>query len=115
MMSYWLDIMLGDNDDGNNLAKFAPLVIFFVIWLFGAIAKARSGKKDEAKKLPEGQEEQEPGFEQHRVERGGGVVKLRPEQRVVAVKVGPARRGRQPGATAARAAIVGSRLAVPSW
>jgi hypothetical protein len=45
MMGYWLDKVLGDNDDGNNLAKFAPLVIFFVIWLFGAIAKARSGKK----------------------------------------------------------------------
>jgi hypothetical protein len=46
MMSYWLDKTLGVDDDGNNLAKFAPLVIFFVIWLFGVIAKAaQKGKK----------------------------------------------------------------------
>lgn len=62
-MSYWLDKVLGANDDGNNLGKFAPLVIFFVIWLFSAIAKARSGKKGEEKELPEGQEEHEPGFD----------------------------------------------------
>jgi hypothetical protein len=63
MMSYWLDKMLGANDDGNNLGKFAPLLIFFVIWLFGAIAKAKAGKKGEVKELSEGQEEQEPGFD----------------------------------------------------
>ena len=62
-MSYWLDKMLGANDDGNNLAKFAPLLIFFVIWVFGAIAKSRAGKKGEVKELSEGQEEQEPGFD----------------------------------------------------
>lgn len=62
-MSYWLDKILGANDDGNNLGKFAPLLIFFVIWVFGAIAKARSGKKGEEKELPEGPEEQEPSFD----------------------------------------------------
>jgi predicted DNA-binding protein (UPF0251 family) len=62
-MNYWLDKLLGANDDGNNLSKLAPLVIFFVIWLFSAIAKARSGKKGEEKELSEGQKKQEPGFD----------------------------------------------------
>jgi hypothetical protein len=62
MMSYLLNKLLADND-GNNLAKFAPLVIFFVIWLFSAIAKSRAGKKGEVKELPEGSEEQEPSFD----------------------------------------------------
>jgi hypothetical protein len=63
MMSYWLDKLLGDNDDWNNLSKSAPLVIFFVIWLFSAIAKARAGKKGGEKELSEGQEEQKPSFD----------------------------------------------------
>ena len=45
-MSYWLDKVLG-SDETENLGKLVPLVIFFVIWLLGAIAKARSGKKGE--------------------------------------------------------------------
>ena len=62
-MSYWLDKMLGANDDGNNLSKFAPLVIFFVIWVFGAIAKARAGKKGVEKELSAGPGKHEPGFD----------------------------------------------------
>ena len=62
-MRYWLDKMLGANDDGNNLGKFAPLLIFFVIWLFSVIAKSRAGKKGEEKELSECQEEQEPSFD----------------------------------------------------
>ena len=57
MMSYWLDKLLGADDDGNNLGKLAPLVIFFVIWLFSAIAKAsKKGKEGEEKELPKDQE-----------------------------------------------------------
>jgi hypothetical protein len=63
MMSYLLDKMLGANDDGNNLGKFAPLVIFFVIWLVSAISKAKGGKKGEEKELPEDQEKHELGFD----------------------------------------------------
>jgi hypothetical protein len=62
MMSYLLDKLLADND-GNNLGKFAPLIIFFVIWLFGAIAKARGGKKGEEKELPKDQETHESSFD----------------------------------------------------
>ena len=61
-MSYWLDKVLG-SDETENLGKLVPLVIFFVIWLLGAIAKARSGKKGEEKELSEGQKKQEPGFD----------------------------------------------------
>ena len=61
-MSYWLDKVLG-SDETENLGKLVPLVIFFVIWLLGAIAKARSGKKGEEKGLSEGQKKQEPGFD----------------------------------------------------
>jgi hypothetical protein len=63
MMSCWLDKLLGDNDDWNNLGKIVPIIIFAVIWLFGAIAKARSGKKGEEKGLSEGQKKQKPGFD----------------------------------------------------
>jgi hypothetical protein len=64
MISYWLDKVLGANDDGNNLAKLAPLVIFFVIWLFGAIAKAvQKGKKGTAEEPAEGQKKHESGFD----------------------------------------------------
>jgi hypothetical protein len=46
MMSYWLDKMLGADDDGNNFTKLVPLVIIFVIWVVGAISKAaQKGKK----------------------------------------------------------------------
>ena len=62
MMGYWLDKVFA-NDDGNNLAKFAPLVIFFVIWLFGAIAKARSGKKGVEEKPTESKDKHQPGFD----------------------------------------------------
>jgi hypothetical protein len=63
-MSYWLDRMLGANDDGNNLGKLAPLVIFFVIWLFSAIAKAKQkGKKGAEGDLTEGKDKHEPGFD----------------------------------------------------
>ena len=62
-MSYLLDKLLADNDV-NNLGKFAPLVIFFVIWLFGAIAKAaQKGKKGTEEELAKGQEKQETGFD----------------------------------------------------
>jgi hypothetical protein len=65
MISYWLDKVLGADDDGHNLSKLAPLVIFFVIWLLGAIAKAsQKGKKGKEKELSEGQEKQEPGFDE---------------------------------------------------
>jgi len=63
-MSYWLDKVLSANDDGNNLGKFAPLVIFFVIWLFGAIAKARAGKKGVEEKPTEGKEKHQPDFDE---------------------------------------------------
>ena len=64
MISYWLDKVLGVNDDGNNLAKLAPLVIFFVIWLFGAIAKAaQKGKKGTEGESAKGQEKHESGFD----------------------------------------------------
>jgi len=62
MIGYWLEKILGSNDM-DNLGKFVPILIFFVIWLFGAIAKAKAGKKGEVKELSEGQEEQEPGFD----------------------------------------------------
>ncbi|MGA2324320.1 MAG: hypothetical protein ABSG22_10775 [Sedimentisphaerales bacterium] len=62
-MSYWLDNVLGADDDGNNLSKFAPLVIFFVIWVFGAIAKARAGKKGVEEKPTEGKDKHQPGFD----------------------------------------------------
>jgi len=62
-MGYWLDKVLGADNDTDNFTKLVPLVIFFVIWLFGAIAKARSGKKGEEKELSESQEEQKPGFD----------------------------------------------------
>ena len=61
MMGYWLEKVLG-SDDTVNLSKFAPLLIFFVIWLFGTIAKARSGRKGEEKELSKSQEKHEPGF-----------------------------------------------------
>jgi hypothetical protein len=65
MMGYWLEKVLGADDDGNNLTKLVPLVIFFVIWLFSAIAKAaQKGKKGEEKELSKGQEKQEPGFDE---------------------------------------------------
>ena len=64
MIIYWLDKVLGVNDDGNNLAKLAPLVIFFVIWLFGAIAKAaQKGKKGTEGESAKGQEKHESGFD----------------------------------------------------
>lgn len=45
-MSYWLDKILGANDDGNNFGKLVPLIIFFVIWAVSAISKAaQKGKK----------------------------------------------------------------------
>lgn len=45
-MGYWLNKMLSISNDTDNLSKIAPLVIFFVIWLLGAIAKAvQKGKK----------------------------------------------------------------------
>jgi len=69
MISYWLDKLLA-NDDVNNLGKFAPLVIFFVIWLFGAIAKAaQKGKKGTDTETGteeysgQGQKKHEPGFD----------------------------------------------------
>ncbi len=62
-MGYWLEKVLGANDDGNNLGKFAPLVIFFVIWLFSAIAKARAGKKGVEEKPTEGKEKHQPSFD----------------------------------------------------
>jgi hypothetical protein len=63
MMSYWLDKVLGADDDGNNLSKFAPLVIFFAIWLFSAIAKARAGKKGVEEKPTEVKEKHQPSFD----------------------------------------------------
>jgi hypothetical protein len=63
MMSYWLDKILGADNDTDNLTKLAPLVIFFVIWLFAAIAKARAGKKGEEKELSEGHEKPQPSFD----------------------------------------------------
>ena len=64
MIIYWLDKVLGVNDDGNNLAKLAPLVIFFVIWLFGAIAKAaQKRKKGTEEESAKGQEKHESGFD----------------------------------------------------
>jgi hypothetical protein len=64
MMSYWLDKVLGADNDTDNFTKLVPLVIFFVIWLFSAIAKAsQKGKKGEEKELPEGQKKQEPSFD----------------------------------------------------
>ena len=63
-MSYLLDKLLADND-GNNLSKLAPLLIFFVIWLVGTIAKAaQKGKKGTQEESPEGGEKQEPGFDE---------------------------------------------------
>ena len=62
MMGYWLEKVLG-SDDTENLSKFAPLVIFFVIWLFGAIAKARSGKKGVEEKPTESKDKHHPGFD----------------------------------------------------
>jgi hypothetical protein len=65
MMSYWLDKMLSANDDGNNLSKLAPLVIFFVIWVVGAIAKAaQKGKKGTEEEPAKEQAKQEPGFDE---------------------------------------------------
>lgn len=62
-MVYWLNKLLGSNDT-DNLSKIAPLVIFFVIWLFGAIAKAaQKGKKGTEEKSAGGQEKHEPGFD----------------------------------------------------
>jgi hypothetical protein len=63
MISYWLGKVLGVNDDGNNLSKIAPLIVFFVIWLFGAIAKAaQKGKKNTVEESAEGQKKHESGF-----------------------------------------------------
>ncbi len=64
-MGYWLEKVLGADDDGNNLTKLAPLVIFFVIWLVSAIAKAsQKGKKGEEGKSAEGQEKHQPDFDE---------------------------------------------------
>ena len=62
MISYWLNKVLG-SDETENLGKLVPLIIFFVIWLFGAIAKAAQKDKKGTQKQPtEGQEKHEPGF-----------------------------------------------------
>ncbi|MGD0572263.1 MAG: hypothetical protein ABSB11_04510 [Sedimentisphaerales bacterium] len=46
MISYWLNKVLG-SDETENLGKLVPLIIFFVIWVVGAIAKAaQKGKGD---------------------------------------------------------------------
>jgi hypothetical protein len=87
MMSYWLDKMLGADNDTDNLTKLVPLVIFFVIWLFSAIAKAaQKGKKGEEKELSEGQEEQKPSFDdlakkiRERYSAAKGQVKIEAQQ-----------------------------------
>jgi hypothetical protein len=64
-MSYWLDKVLGANHDTESIGKIVPIIIFFVIWLVSAIAKAsQKGKKGKEKELSEGQEKQEPGFDE---------------------------------------------------
>ncbi len=69
----------------ENLGKLAPLVIFFVIWLFGAIAKAaQKGKKGTEEESAKGQEKHEPGFDGYGKENQG------------TVRPGP-KRGRQGG------------------
>jgi hypothetical protein len=60
MMSAWLNKLLAADDDGTNYTKLVPLLIFFVIWVLGAISKAvHKGKKGtEAEPEPnEGDEE----------------------------------------------------------
>lgn len=62
-MSYWLSKALGSND-GENLGKLVPLVIFFVIWVFGAIAKVAQKGKHGTEHEPEVPDEgQEPSFD----------------------------------------------------
>ena len=61
-MSYWLNKVLG-SDQTENLGKLVPLIIFFVIWLFGAIAKAAQKGKKGTEKAAEGQEKHELGFD----------------------------------------------------
>ncbi len=62
-MSYWLNRVLG-SDETENLGKLVPLVIFFVIWLLGAIAKAaQKGKKGTEQESAEVQEKHEPSFD----------------------------------------------------
>ena len=65
MMVYWLNKVLGADDDGNNFFKLVPLVIFFVIWLFGAIAKAaQKGKKGVEEKPTESKDKHQLGFDE---------------------------------------------------
>lgn len=61
-MDYWLEKVLG-SDETENIGKLVPLIIFFVIWVIGAIAKARGSKKGEEKELSEDQEKHQPGFD----------------------------------------------------
>lgn len=62
-MSYWLNKVLG-SDETENLGKLVPLVIFFVIWLIGAIAKAaQKGKKGTEQESAEVQGKHETGFD----------------------------------------------------
>jgi FtsZ-interacting cell division protein ZipA len=63
MMGYWLDKVLGADNDTDNFTKLVPLVIFFVIWVVGAIAKARSGKKGVEEKPAESKDKHQPGFD----------------------------------------------------
>ncbi|MGB7582714.1 MAG: hypothetical protein WBL85_09750 [Sedimentisphaerales bacterium] len=61
-MSYWLNKVLG-SDETENLGKLVPLIIFFVIWVVGAIAKAaQKGKKGTEEESAKGQEKHKPGF-----------------------------------------------------
>ena len=110
-MSYWLDKMLGADDDGNNLTKLVPLVIFFVIWVVGAIAKAaQKGKKgtevateppeeseehsfdDLAKKIRERYTEAREQAEKNREAQQGGNEQFRPPARPPQPRIPPPRR-----------------------
>jgi hypothetical protein len=64
-MSYWLDKVLGANHDTESIGKIVPIIIFFVIWLVSAIAKAsQKGKKGDEGKSAEGQEKHQPDFDE---------------------------------------------------
>jgi len=67
MISNLLYKLLGQDNDKDNFTKLAPLIIFFVIWLVGAIVKAVQKSKagtQQPEKPTKPREKQEPSFEE---------------------------------------------------